>query len=183
MTLRRPRPVSGFGIHMKHAVANSRRVDVRTGLDRLTRRRAQQELARLTAQIAHYDRLYYQLNAPEIPDAAYDALRARLSAIEQQFPDLRRPDSPSLRVGAPPLAVFPKIHHEKPVLSLDNVFAEPDFRSWLARTRRTLRLTAADPLDLVAEPKIDGLTAVCRYENGAFVRGGTRGDGRVGDVN
>lgn len=151
------------------------------GVAALTRTQARRELKRLTAEIARHDRYYYQLNAPKITDAEYDALRSRLSDIEQRFPDLRRPDSPSLRVGAPPLDLFPKIHHQTPVLSLDNVFNEPDFRLWLARSRRALGLGAKDALDLVAEPKIDGLTAVCRFENGVFVRGGTRGDGRVGE--
>jgi DNA ligase (NAD+) len=147
----------------------------------LTERRARRELARLIRQIARHDRLYYQRNAPEITDAAYDALRARLTAIEQSFPALRRADSPSLRIGAAPLAMFPKIRHQQPVLSLENVVTEAEFRAWLLRTRRVLRLAAGEPLELVAEPKIDGLTAVCWYEDAMFMRGGTRGDGRTGE--
>jgi DNA ligase (NAD+) len=147
----------------------------------LTERDARRELPKLIAQIRHHDRLYYQLDTPEITDAAYDALRTRLEAIERKYPALRRADSPSLQVGASPLSVFPKIHHQRPVLSLENVFAETDFQAWLRRTRRMLGLSAHEPMDLVAEPKIDGLTAVCWYENGAFVRGGTRGDGTMGE--
>jgi DNA ligase (NAD+) len=138
-------------------------------------------VARLITQIARHDRLYYQLNAPEITDAAYDALRTRLEAIERKFPKLRRAGSPSLRVGASPLTIFAKIRHQRPVLSLENVLTETEFRAWLVRTRRLLGCAAEEPVDLVAEPKIDGLTAVCWYENGIFVRGGTRGDGRTGE--
>ncbi len=146
-----------------------------------TERDAERELAQLITQIARHDRLYYQLNAPEITDAAYDALRARLAAIEQRFPKLRGADSPSLRVGASPLAVFPKIRHQRPALSLGNALTETEFQVWLRRTRRLLALAADETVELVAEPKIDGLTAVCWYESGMFVRGGTRGDGKTGE--
>jgi DNA ligase (NAD+) len=147
----------------------------------MSERDARRDLARLSAQIARHDRLYYQLNAPKIADFAYDALRSRLAAIEQRFPKLRRADSPSLRVGASPLAIFPKIRHQRPVLSLENVLTEAEFQAWLRRTRRLLELPANEPVELVAEPKIDGLTAVCCYESGLFVRGGTRGDGKTGE--
>ncbi len=147
----------------------------------LSRKEAEAELARLAAEIAHHDRAYYQMDAPEISDADYDASRERNAAIEARFPDLFRPDSPSLRVGAAPAAAFAKVTHLKPMLSLDNAFDESDVRDFAARVRRFLKLDADTPLELTAEPKIDGLSANLRYEMGRFVKGATRGDGAVGE--
>jgi DNA ligase (NAD+) len=147
----------------------------------LNRDEVKAELARLAEEIAHHDRLYYQQDAPEISDAAYDDLRQRNAAIEARFPDLIRPDSPSMRVGAAPAAAFAKATHLKPMLSLDNAFDEEDVRDFVARVRRFLKLDADTPLELTAEPKIDGLSANLLYEKGRFVRGATRGDGTVGE--
>ncbi|HEX6980336.1 MAG TPA: NAD-dependent DNA ligase LigA [Alphaproteobacteria bacterium] len=150
-------------------------------VEELTREQAEVELARLAAEIARHDRLYYQKDAPEISDAEYDALRQRNSAIEARFPDLVRPDSPSLRVGAAPTTAFSKVRHALPMLSLDNAFTEEDVRGFADRIRRFLGLKADSPIELVAEPKIDGLSISLRYENGKFVQGATRGDGEVGE--
>jgi len=150
-------------------------------VEELTHEQAEAELARLAAEIAHHDRLYYQKDAPEISDAEYDALRRRNAAIEARFPDLIRPDSPSLRVGAAPTAAFSKVRHALPMLSLDNAFTEEDVRSFADRIRRFLGLKENAPIELVAEPKIDGLSISLRYENGKFVLGATRGDGEVGE--
>jgi len=149
--------------------------------EELTADEAGKELERLAREIAHHDRLYYEQAAPEISDAAYDALRQRNEAIEARFPDLRRPDSPSLRIGAPAAAGFAKVTHSRPMLSLSNVFDEEEVRDFFARVRRFLGLDADAPVEAVAEPKIDGLSAALRYEDGVFRVGATRGDGTVGE--
>ncbi len=150
-------------------------------VDRLTAAQAKAELARLAGEIAHHDRLYYQKDEPEISDVEYDELRRRNAAIEARFPDLIRPDSPSLRVGAPPAAAFAKVRHTLPMLSLDNAFDEEDVRDFAERIRRFLGLKPEQAIELVAEPKIDGLSIALRYEKGRFVQGATRGDGVVGE--
>ncbi|HEX5327751.1 MAG TPA: NAD-dependent DNA ligase LigA [Acetobacteraceae bacterium] len=139
------------------------------------------ELARLAAEIARHDRAYHQLDAPEITDAEYDALRARNAAIEAQFPELVRPDSPSRRVGGTPEGGFAKLRHRVPMLSLDNAFGALEFDEFAARARRFLGLAPGAPLALVGEPKIDGLSINLTYEHGRFVRGATRGDGAMGE--
>jgi DNA ligase (NAD+) len=153
----------------------------RVPVERLTRAQAASELARLAAEIAHHDRLYYRDAAPEISDAEYDALRQRNQAIEARFPDLILADSPSHRIGAPPVEDFGKVRHRVPMLSLDNAMAAGEVREFMRRVRRFLNLAEDAPLDLVAEPKIDGLSASLRYEDGLFVQGATRGDGAVGE--
>ena len=147
----------------------------------LTEAEAAAELARLAALIAHHDAAYHARDAPEITDAEYDALRARNAAIEARFPALVRPDSPSLRVGAPPEGGFAKARHLVPMLSLRNVFDAAGFAEFCAGVRRFLGLAADAPLAMVGEPKIDGLSINLLYEHGAFIRGATRGDGTEGE--
>ncbi|HXG79526.1 MAG TPA: NAD-dependent DNA ligase LigA [Methyloceanibacter sp.] len=150
-------------------------------VDRLTEREAEVELARLAAEIAHHDELYYRKDAPEISDAEYDALRARNDQIEARFPHLVRDDSPSLRVGAAPVEAFGKVRHAVPMLSLSNVFNEEEVRDFLDRVARFLGLPSAEGLAFTAEPKIDGLSITLRYEGGRLVQGATRGDGYEGE--
>ena len=147
----------------------------------LSRAAAEAELQRLAAEIAHHDTLYHQKDAPEISDAAYDALVQRNAAIEARFPDLVRADSPSVRVGAAPAGPFSKIRHRVPMLSLGNAFAESDVVEFLDRVRRFLKLSEDDPLEVTAEPKIDGLSISITYENGELVEAATRGDGAEGE--
>jgi DNA ligase (NAD+) len=139
------------------------------------------ELERLAALIAHHDRLYHQQDRPEIDDAAFDALLRRNQAIEARFPELRRPDSPSLRVGAAPAAGFRKVAHALPMLSLANAFSPEDVTDFVTRLRRFLSLADDEPLVFVAEPKIDGLSCSLRYQDGRLVQAATRGDGAEGE--
>jgi len=158
------------------------REDVATiAVEDLTEKTATTELRRLARVIAHHDMLYHQKDAPEISDAEYDALVRRNRAIEARFPELQRKDSPSRRVGAAPAEGFTKIAHRQPMLSLDNAFTREDVADFLQRIRRFLGLKADDAIPLAVEPKIDGLSANLRYENGVFVQGATRGDGAIGE--
>ncbi|MBF0375707.1 MAG: NAD-dependent DNA ligase LigA, partial [Alphaproteobacteria bacterium] len=150
----------------------------------LTMAESATELERLAAEIAAHDRAYHQDDAPLISDADYDALRRRNAAIEFRFPELIRGDSPSRRVGAPPVAQFGKVRHAVPMLSLENAFSDDDVRDFFDGVRnfiKELRDDPGQPIAVVAEPKIDGLSISLRYEDGAFVQGATRGDGSEGE--
>ncbi len=145
---------------------------------------ARAELEDLAKEIAAHDVAYHQKDAPTISDAHYDALRKRNDAIEALFPELVRPDSPSKRVGAQVASGFSKVTHAQPMLSLGNVFSADDYREFIDGVRRFLKELSDDPtlpLEMVAEPKIDGLSISLRYENAVFVRGATRGDGTTGE--
>jgi DNA ligase (NAD+) len=148
---------------------------------------ARDELARLAEEIRHHDRFYYAEAAPEISDADYDALRRRNAAIEARFPQLVRADSPSRRVGAAPAAGFAKVTHTRPMLSLENAFAEADVRDFFAGIRNFFSRpadrarVAEEAIEIMAEPKIDGLSLGLRYEQGRLVQAATRGDGVTGE--
>lgn len=150
-------------------------------VDQLTEEGAKEELKYLAEIIALHDRLYYLEDQPQISDAAYDEFRLRNAAIEKKFPHLIREDSPSLRVGAPLTGPFKKVKHRRAVLSLDNGFEDQDVYDFMDRIRRFLGLPQETPLEIVAEPKIDGLSATLEYEKGAFILGATRGDGIEGE--
>ena len=147
----------------------------------LTPDSAARELARLAREIARHDRLYYVDSTPEISDADYDALRQANTAIEAIFPDLKRTDSPSERMGAPPAASFDEVHHAPPMLSLVNVASKEDLAEFLGRVRRFLNLGDEEPVALYGAPKIDGVSATVHYEDGRLVLGATRGDGETGE--
>ncbi|HXC89529.1 MAG TPA: NAD-dependent DNA ligase LigA [Stellaceae bacterium] len=148
---------------------------------------ARDELAALAEEIRRHDRLYYTDAAPEVSDAEYDALRQRNAAIEARFPELIRGDSPQQRVGAAPAAGFAKVTHTRPMLSLENAFDEVDVRGFFAGIRNFFSrpadqaLVAEDTIEIMAEPKIDGLSLGLRYEGGRLVQGATRGDGVTGE--
>ena len=147
----------------------------------MRREKAKKEIDDLVGDINRHDRLYHGDDAPEIDDAAYDELRRRLEDLEAQFPDLVRDDSPSRRVGAAPAGGFATVAHGVPMLSLGNAFDEADVADFLARVRRFLGLGDEEDVDVVAEPKVDGLAVSLRYERGRFVRAATRGDGYTGE--
>ena len=153
----------------------------RKAVAELSEDEAASELARLAAEIREHDQHYFQNDAPVVSDAVYDGLRKRNLEIEARFPGLKRPDSPSERIGAGPGGRFDKVRHSVPMLSLDNAFSDDDVRDFVDRIRRFLGLGDTDKVELTAEPKIDGLSASLRYENGLFVVGATRGDGVVGE--
>ena len=139
------------------------------------------ELEFLAKEIAEHDIAYHQNDAPSLSDADYDALRRRNDEIEARFPLLIQPNSPSKRVGAPAAAGFSKVTHARPMLSLGNGFSEEDIAEFLARVRRFLSLGEDEVVEIVGEPKIDGLSISLRYENGRLVQAATRGDGQVGE--
>ncbi|MFV0298741.1 MAG: NAD-dependent DNA ligase LigA [Hyphomicrobiaceae bacterium] len=142
---------------------------------------AKAELARLAKEIARHNELYHGKDAPEISDAAFDALVRRNAAIEARFPELERADSPTHQVGAAPAEGFGKISHATPMLSLGNAFSDEDVADFVARVRRFLSFGASEPLALTAEPKIDGLSISIRYNAGRLIEAATRGDGSVGE--
>jgi DNA ligase (NAD+) len=153
----------------------------KTPVEALSEEEAEAELAFLAADIARHDDAYYLQDAPEITDADYDALRQRNSAIEERFPHLKRPDSPSERVGARPRGGFGKIQHARPMLSLGNAFDDADVADFIDRVRRFLNLPEDEAVAVLAEPKIDGLSASLRYEDGKLRYAATRGDGTEGE--
>ena len=152
-----------------------------TPVAELSAEAAAAELERLAALIARADDAYYGKDAPTFTDAEYDALRRRNSLIEKQFPKLVRNDSPSKRVGAPPISGFGSATHLAGMLSLDNLFTDEDVTEFDVSVRRVLGLTNGEPLSYTAEPKIDGLSLSLLYEEGVLKRASTRGDGRTGE--
>jgi DNA ligase (NAD+) len=147
----------------------------------LTESQAKAELERLSAEIARHDIAYHRQDAPTITDAQFDALRRQFEALAKKFPDLAAGFRAAGSVGAAPAEKFSKVAHRVAMLSLDNAFAEDEVGEFVARVRRFLAWPEDKPLAFTAEPKIDGLSASLRYEDGVFVQGATRGDGREGE--
>ncbi|MBI2152385.1 MAG: NAD-dependent DNA ligase LigA [Candidatus Rokubacteria bacterium] len=143
-----------------------------------TKAEAARRIEELRELIHHHDRLYYVENRPEISDAEYDRLVRELKALEEEYPHLITPDSPTQRVAGQPVEVFASVEHKVAMLSLDNAMDPSDLREFEARLRRALPGAA---FEYVCEPKVDGLGVALLYERGRFVRGATRGDGRVGE--
>jgi DNA ligase (NAD+) len=133
----------------------------------------------LREQLQHHNYRYYVLDEPEVSDAEYDRLLRELKALEEQYPDLITPDSPTQRVGATPVSELQEVVHARPMLSLDNAFAEEDLIAFDRRVRE--RLENVEQVEYCAEPKLDGLAVSFRYESGRLVQAATRGDGMRGE--
>lgn len=142
---------------------------------------ARAEMEELARRIAELDRAYHTLDAPLADDAAYDALRRRNAELEAAFPQFVQEDSPGRRVGSSVAEGFKKVAHRVPMLSLSNIFSEEEIVDFMGKIRRFLGLSETDAIDMVAEPKIDGLSFSAVYENGRLAQGATRGDGVVGE--
>lgn len=138
---------------------------------------AQTKVKELHNILNQYNYEYYVLDNPSVPDAEYDRLMRELTAIEQEFPDLVTPESPTQRVGGEALSAFEKVEHRTPMLSLANAFGEADLRDFDRRVRQAI----GEDFSYVCELKIDGLAVSLQYEDGLFVLGSTRGDGSVGE--
>jgi DNA ligase (NAD+) len=137
-----------------------------------------QRAAALRRDLERHSRRYYVEDAPEISDAAYDELFAELQSIEAEHPELASPDSPTQRVGAPPLAEFAEVRHRTPMLSLANAFSVDEVRAFDRRVREALQV---EEVEYAVEPKFDGLAVSLAYRDGVFVQGATRGDGANGE--
>jgi len=143
---------------------------------------AANRLMRLAREIAKHNRLYHAEDAPQIPDAEFDALVRENNALEAAFPHLIRADSPNRQVGASVASsALAKVRHEKRMMSLDNAFSDDDVEEFVARVRRYLALPADAVVAMTAEDKIDGLSLSIRYEGRRLVRAATRGDGEIGE--
>jgi DNA ligase (NAD+) len=136
------------------------------------------EIRKLREEVLRHEELYYVHDRPEISDVEYDALVERLRASEEEHPEYRTPDSPTLRVGGRPAEGFAEYVHRRPMLSLDNSYNIEDLRAFDERCRK---LADGRTFEYVAELKIDGLSLSVHYEGGVLARGVTRGDGRVGE--
>lgn len=133
----------------------------------------------LREQLTRYNREYYELDEPSIPDAEYDRLFRQLQQFEQQHPELQSADSPTVKVGSAPLSAFSQVTHEQPMLSLDNAFEQSEFDAFCQRIQS--RLDSSQAIAFCCEPKLDGAAVSLLYEDGQLVRAATRGDGQVGE--
>src|SRR5919202_504032 len=143
----------------------------------MTRSQATKRVRRLREEIDNHSYRYYVLDDPEVADAEYDALVSELMQLEQEYPDLVTPDSPTQRVGAPPSDQFAPVEHRAPMMSLDNCFSLEELQAWGRRVERAIGTARG----FVVELKMDGTAVNLIYEDGSLVKGATRGDGRVGE--
>ncbi|MGD9287665.1 MAG: NAD-dependent DNA ligase LigA [Desulfobacterales bacterium] len=138
------------------------------------------KLEELRKKLHHHNYRYYVLDDPEVADAEYDRMMQELVRLEEAHPELVRPDSPSVRVGAPPLTRFETFSHSIPMLSLDNGFSDTDILDFDQRVKRNLK--SAEDILYTAEPKMDGVAVEVVYEDGNMVAAATRGDGVMGEL-
>lgn len=139
---------------------------------------ARTDIAKLRDEILRHERLYYVESAPEISDYDFDQLLRRLAELEEKHPELRTPDSPTVRVGGAPVDGFTTVLHDPPMLSIENAYDFDELREWDARVRKGL---GVDRVEYMTDLKIDGVSIDVIYENGILSRGATRGDGARGD--
>ncbi len=144
----------------------------------MDKEKAKERIEKLKKVINRHRHLYHVLDRPEISDAAFDALKNELEELELKFPDLITPDSPTQRVGGKALAKFEKVSHKVPMLSLTDAFSEEELKEWKERIQK---LIPGEKMDFFAELKLDGLAVGLEYKRGIFVRGATRGDGKMGE--
>ncbi len=149
-----------------------------SAIEEMTKKEARARARELREEIDEHDHRYYVLDDPQIPDAEYDELKRELVAIEERWPDLSTPNSPTRRVGAPPKDEMGTVGHGTPMLSLQAVQEEEDFRHFWETTREEL---GPQRLSVAAEPKYDGLSVELIYENGELTTAATRGDGETGE--
>jgi len=140
--------------------------------------KAKQRIAELRETINYHNYRYYVLDSPEISDAEYDELMRELKQLEVEHPELVTPDSPTQRIGAPPVEAFGVVEHPQPLLSLTNAFSYEELAAW---HKRVSKLLGERQFDLVCEPKIDGLAVALTYVDGLLATGATRGDGYRGE--
>ena len=144
----------------------------------MTAKSARERARKLREVVDHHNHLYFVLDQPKVSDAEYDELIRELRRIEEQYPDLVTPDSPTQRVGAEPAERFAEVKHPVPMFSLGNAFDNDELLAW---HRRAANLLETESFDMVCELKYDGLAVALTYEDGVLVRGATRGNGAVGE--
>ncbi|HEX6844979.1 MAG TPA: hypothetical protein VF235_07690, partial [Actinomycetota bacterium] len=149
-----------------------------SAVDERSRAEAKVRVEELRELINFHSYRYHVLDDPEVSDAEYDELVRELTGLEDRFPELITPDSPTQRVGATPADLFAPVRHLAPMLSLDNAFSFEELDAWAERVVRGL---GGDPAAFACELKIDGVACALTYERGVLVRAATRGDGRVGE--
>jgi DNA ligase (NAD+) len=147
----------------------------------MDKKQAKERIKKLRKEINHHRYLYHVLDRQEISEAALDSLKKELFDLEQDFPDLITPDSPTQRVGGKPLEKFKKVRHPEPMLSFNDAFSQEDMEDWLERISKLLTPQEVKKIDFYCEPKLDGLAIELIYKNGILEVGSTRGDGLIGE--
>lgn len=147
----------------------------------MDKKKAKEEIERLRTELNEHNYRYYVQDSPVVSDAEYDRLMRGLEELEEKFPSLVTPDSPTQRVGAAPLQEFGTVVHTIPMLSLNNVFTDDEALEFDERIKKYLKLDPNENIEYCAEPKLDGLAIELIYENGRFIKGSTRGDGYIGE--
>ena len=147
----------------------------------MTKDEAKKRIEKLRKTIDHYRYLYHVLDREEISEEALDSLKKELFDLEQKYPDLITPNSPTQRIGGKPLEKFEKVRHPKPMLSFNDAFTKEDMEEWLERNSKLLEKEEVFKIDYYCEPKLDGLAIELIYRNGVFETGSTRGDGLIGE--
>ena len=153
-------------------------VDILGMTKQITKKQAKERIEKLKEEINYHRYQYHVLDELEISDAAFDTLKNELEELENQFPDLITPDSPTQRVGGEALDKFKKVAHGLAMLSLSDAFGQEELRAWEERIQK---IVPSARLDYFCELKMDGLAISLVYQNGIFVEGSTRGDGKIGE--